>query len=63
MIDLDEGYPNGWFEGVSIRQLLDELNYSTDEILSVKQPSNAMRKTHRTIINEISYRLNNLIMD
>ena len=63
MIDLNEGYPNGWFEGVSIRRLLDELNASTGEILSVNQPTDAMRRTHRTIINEISYRLNNLIMD
>lgn len=63
MIDLNEGYPSGWFMDVSITRLLDELNYSTDEILSTNQPTKAMRKTHRTIVNEICYRINTFLGD
>lgn len=63
MIDLNEGYPEHYLQDVSLKRLIDELNLSTDEILSVNQLTNAMRKTHRTIINEICYRLNTLLGD
>lgn len=63
MIDLNEGYPQGWFVDVSIKRLIDELNLSTDEILLHKEPTESMRRTHRTIINELCYRLNTLLGD
>lgn len=63
MIDLNEGYPNGWLRDNSLKSLLEELSKSTDEILMYHQPTKAMRKTHRVIVNELCYRLNNLLVD
>lgn len=48
---------------VSLKRLVDELNLSTDELLLHKEPTKAMRKLHREIVNEICYRLNTLLGD
>lgn len=63
MIDLNEGYPNGWLRDNSLKRLLEELNLSTDEILLHREPTKSMRRTHREIVNEICYRLNTLLGD
>lgn len=63
MIDLNEGYPDGWLSDYSLKSLLEELNKSTDEMLMYRQPTDAMRRTHKTIVNEICYRLNTLLGD
>lgn len=63
MIDLNEGYPEHYLQDVSLKRLIDELNLSTDEILLRKEPTKSMRRTHRTIVNEICYRLNTLLGD
>ena len=63
MIDLNEGYPEHYLQDVSLKRLIDELNLSTDEILLHKEVTKSMRRTHRTIVNEICYRLNTLLGD
>ena len=63
MIDLNEGYPNGWLKDTSLKSLLEELHESTNDILMYDRPTKAMRKTHRVIINELCYRLSNLLVD
>lgn len=62
-MDLNKGYPYGYFEDVSIKRLIEELNLSLEDMLLHKEPTEAMRRTHKTVIAELCYRLNTLLGD